>query len=102
MVVGPLREGWRDVGSCDVPRAVAEVSAAQLLVLTEDLGEREGSDKNRRYRNKGGRKFRANLRKFGKHNGLTPPCITNTFGKFPANLANFVQIRTILFLSAIV
>ena len=58
------------------------------------------SDKNRRYRNKGGRKLRANLHKFGNNNGLTPPFTTNTFGEFRANPANFAQIRPNLFLSA--
>ena len=57
------------------------------------------SDKNKGYRNKGGRKFRANLRKFGKHNGLTHPFITNEFGKFRANPANFAQILPILHVS---
>ena len=58
-------------------------------------------DKNRRYRNKGGRKFCASLRKFCKHNGHTPPFITNKYGRFRANPANFAQMRSILFLSTI-
>ena len=61
---------------------------------------KEVSEENEGYRNKGGRKFRANLRKFGKRNGLRPLFLTNKLGKFRANPANFAQIRPILFLSA--
>ena len=60
---------------------------------------RQLSDKNRRHRNKGGRKFRASLRKFGKSNGLASPFIANTFGIFCAKPVNFAHIWSILFLS---
>ena len=36
---------------------------------------------------------------WGKHNGFTSPFITNKFGKFLANPANFAQILPMLFLS---
>ena len=64
-------------------------------------GKMSSSGKNKGYRNKGGRKFCANLREFCKNNGLTPPFITSKFGQFRANPANFMQIRPMLFLSTI-
>ena len=45
---------------------------------------------------KGGRKFRANLRKLGKHNGLTPPFITNEFGQCRANPVNFANLADVV------
>ena len=63
----------------------------------------ERSDRNRRYRNKGGRKFRANFAKINNGLRLTPPFISSRFwqlsrksGKFRANSAKFTCFRICL------
>ena len=84
---------------CAARRVEAKASDSVGLRLQDGARGLTKSDENRRYRNKGGRKFRANLRKLGKHNRFTPSFITNKFGKFRANPVNFAQIRPILFLS---
>ena len=77
----------------EAPRRGAECEPSSAAALGS-------SDKNRRYRDKGGRKVRANLREFGKRNRFTSSFIITKFGKFRANPANFAQLRPILFLSA--
>ena len=73
--------------------------------VAETMGLRaHGSDRNKRYRNKRGRKFRATLRKFCKNNlpNLRKNCKNNfaNLHKFRTNPANFAQSRQMLHVSA--
>ena len=80
---------------CRTPRgpgAGAEVRPEEPAAGGREREAAGRSDKNRRYRNKGSRKTRANLSRFGNNNGFTLFSITNTFGKFRAHPANLAQI----------
>ena len=89
---GVARRRWRGPRGAKAPAAAGE--AAEALPVEARRGPAGGkgealSDGNKRYRNKRGRKFRANSRK----------CCKNNF----ANLqicTNFAQIRPILHVSA--